>query len=72
MVIKNATTDMAQQGEPYKFGIKEEMLESFITQRGFSQVCNVTSEDYKKAYFYGINESRPVCCLTYFAHAVIK
>jgi len=48
------------------------MLESFITQRGFSQVCNVTSEDYKKAYFYGINESRPVCCLTYFAHAVIK
>ncbi|MCQ1536801.1 class I SAM-dependent methyltransferase [Methanosarcina sp. KYL-1] len=70
--IKNATKDMAKQGEPYKFGIKEGMLESFLAQRGFSHACNVTSEDYKKAYFHGINESRPVCCLSYFAHAVVK
>jgi len=70
--IKNATKDMAQQGEPYKFGIKEGMIEAFIAQRGFSRVCNVTSEDYKKAYFQGINEGRPVCCLSYFAHAIVK
>lgn len=70
--IKNAAKDMAQQGEPYKFGIKEGMIEEFITQCGFSQFCNVTSEDYKKAYFHGINESRPVCCLSYFAHAVVE
>lgn len=70
--IKNATKDMAKQGEPYKFGIKEGMLESFLAQRGFSHACNVTSEDYKKAYFHGVNESRPVCCLSYFAHAVVR
>lgn len=70
--IRNTRKDMAQQGEPYKFGIKEGMLESFITQRGFSQVRNVTSKDYKKAYFHGSNESRPVCCLSYFAHAVVE
>lgn len=70
--IKNALNDMKQQGEPYKFGVKDGMLESFITQHGFSRVCNVTSEDYKKAYFHGINESRPVCCLTYFAHATVE
>lgn len=70
--IKNATSDMAEQGEPYKFGIKEGMLETFITQRGFSQVCKVSSEDYKKAYFQGINEGRPVCCLSYFAHAIVE
>ncbi|HWQ47651.1 MAG TPA: class I SAM-dependent methyltransferase [Methanosarcina sp.] len=70
--IKSATKDMAQQGEPYKFGIKEGMLETFLTQRGFSNVCNVTNEDYKKAYFQGVNEGRPVCCLSYFVHAIVK
>jgi len=70
--IKNATKDMAQQGEPYKFGIEEGMLESFLSQRGFSHTCSVASDDYKKTYFHGINESRPVCCLSYFAHAVVR
>ncbi|HIH95414.1 TPA: class I SAM-dependent methyltransferase [Methanosarcina acetivorans] len=70
--IKSAASDMAQQGEPYKFGIKEGMIEAFITKRGFSRVCNVTSEDYKKAYFRGINEKRPVCCLSYFVHAMVE
>ena len=69
--IKNATKEMAQQGEPYKFGIKEGVLEGFLAQRGFYHVCNVTSEDYKKAYFQGVNEGRPVCCLSYFAHATV-
>lgn len=70
--ILNAKKDMARQGEPYKFGIKEGILEAFIAQRGFSQVCNVTSEDYKKIYFQGINEGRPICCLLHFAHAIVE
>jgi methyltransferase (TIGR00027 family) len=70
--IKSATKDMAQKGEPYKFGVKDGMLESFISQHGFSIICNVTGEDYKKIYFKGINESRPVCCLSNFAHAIVK
>ena len=72
IAIMDAKKDMAQQGEPYKFGVKDGMLETFIAQHGFSQVCNVTSEDYKKAYFQGINEGRPVCCLSNFSHAILE
>ncbi len=39
-------------------------------QFGFSKIKNVTSEDYKRAYFHGKNENRDVCKLLYFAHAV--
>lgn len=70
--IKNATKDMAQQGEPYKFGVKDGTIETFLSERGFSRILNVTSEDYKKAYFQEINEGRPVCCLSNFAHAIVK
>lgn len=70
--IKNATKDMVQQGEPYKFGVKDGTIETFLSERGFSEILNVTSEDYKKAYFKGINEDRPVCCLSIFARAMVK
>jgi methyltransferase (TIGR00027 family) len=70
--IKNGIKDMEQHGEPQKFGITDGMLESFLIQRGFSHVCSVNSEDYKKAYFHGVNENRPVCCRSYFAHAIVK
>jgi len=70
--IKNATKDMAQKGEPYKFGVKDGTIETFLFERGFSRILNVTSEDYKKAYFHGINEGRPVCSLSNFAHAMVK
>lgn len=70
--IKSATKDMAQKGEPYKFGVKDGTIETFLSERGFSRILNVTSEDYKKVYFRGINEGRPVCCLSIFAHAIVK
>lgn len=60
-----------QQGEPLQFGIKEDKLEEFLSTFGFSNVQNVTAEDYKKAYFNGKNENRNVCELVYFAHAMI-
>jgi methyltransferase (TIGR00027 family) len=72
IALMNAKKDMAQQGEPYKFSVKDGMLETFIVQRGFSQVFNVTTEDYKKTYFQGINENRPVCYLSHFAHAIVE
>jgi methyltransferase (TIGR00027 family) len=62
----------AQMGEPLLFGIEEGMVESLLTERGFSQICNVTSEDYKRAYFHGVNEGRAVCDLMSFVHARIK
>jgi len=71
-VGKNIHNFLAQVGEPLKFGIKEGMVESFLTARGFSQIRNITDEDYQNKYFYGINKGRSVCSLLYFAHAVIE
>jgi methyltransferase (TIGR00027 family) len=59
-------------GEPLRFGIKEGSIEVFLMERGFSKIQNVTSDDYKKAYFHGANESRAVCNLLSFAHATIE
>ncbi len=62
----------AHIGEPLKFGIKEGAIETFLSERGFSNVQNVTSEDYRKAYFNGVNKDRSVCCLLSFVHAVVS
>ncbi|VVB69710.1 Leucine carboxyl methyltransferase [uncultured archaeon] len=69
-VGRNLYNQLAQYGEPLRFGIND--VEKFLANRGFSQIRNVTSEDYKRAYFHGINERRPVCSLLYFAHAVVE
>ena len=69
---RNVWNHVSQLGEPFLFGIEEGTVEAFLVKRGFSQVRNVTSEDYKKAYFYGINENRAVFSLLSFAHAVIE
>lgn len=68
----NIRNHVAEQGEPLQFGIKEEKIEDFLTEFGFSRVQNVTSEDYKDLYFHGKNENRDVCELLYFAHALVK
>ncbi|HSD56595.1 MAG TPA: class I SAM-dependent methyltransferase [Methanotrichaceae archaeon] len=71
-VAKNIRDFVAQKGEPLQFGIEEGTIETFLAQRGFSQVHNVTSGDYKKAYFHGVNKDRAVCDLLSFAHAVVE
>ena len=48
-----------------------DVIEAFLMERGFSQVHNVTSQDYKRAYFHGVNEGRNVCRLLNFVHAVV-
>ena len=47
-------------GEGLTFAIPEETIEGFLTQRGFSRVKNVTSEDLKQMYFTGPNAKRRV------------
>lgn len=71
-VGKIAHDYLARIGEPLMFGIEEGLLEEFLAKRGFSHVCNVTSEDYKRAYFHGKNENRAVSSLLLFAHAVVE
>lgn len=69
---KNIHNYLVQIGEPLKFGITEGMVESFLIERGFSGVVNVTAEEYKKMYFHGINKDRKVNSLLFFAHAGIE
>jgi len=70
-MVKNLHKLLMQVEEPLKFGIKDGMIEAFLMERGFSQVHNVTSLDYKRAYFHGVNEGRNVCRLLNFVHAVV-
>jgi methyltransferase (TIGR00027 family) len=63
---------LAKVGEPLLFGIQDGMVEDFLTKRGFSHVCDVTSEDYKRAYFHGKNENRTVSSILSFAYAVVE
>ena len=69
-VAKNIRDSLIQLGEPLQFGIVE--VESFLGDRGFSQVHNIKSEDYKGEYFHGANKDRAVCSLLYFVHAIIE
>lgn len=69
---RNIRSYLAAMGEPLLFGIKEGTIRTFLAERGFSQVRNVTSEDYKKAYFQGVNEGLTLISLQYFAHAVVE
>lgn len=69
---QNWQKGVTDAGEPFKFGIKDGSTESFLTQRGFMKIRNMTSEDYKKAYFYGKNEDREVNSLSLFAYAVVE
>lgn len=62
---------LEKSGTPLQFGLEGRKVETFLAQMGFSQVHNVTSEDYKRAYFHGVNEGRIVSSLLYFAHAVV-
>ncbi len=71
-VGRNLYNQLIQYGEPLRFGIKEGSIEVFLMERGFSKIQNVTSDDYKKAYFHGANEGRTVCSLLNFAYAVVE
>ncbi len=71
-VGRNIHNQLVQLGEPLQFGIKEGMVETFLAERGFSEIQNVTSEDYKRAYFHGVNKDKAVCSLMSFVHATVK
>ena len=70
-IVKNIHSLLAQIGEPLQFGIEDGTVETFLSQRGFSQIQNVTSEDYKKAYFHGVNKDRAIINLLSIVHAAI-
>lgn len=59
-------------GEPLRFGIAKGTIEGFLTQRGFGQVNNVTSEWLKQRYFTGVNRKRAITPIFEIVHAMIQ
>ncbi len=71
-VGRNMKAFAEEKGEPFQFGIKKGMVEAFLARRRFSQIQDVTSEDYKQAYFHGVNKDRVVFDLMSFVHATVE
>ncbi|WP_342636691.1 class I SAM-dependent methyltransferase [Methanosarcina acetivorans] len=69
---KNIRNFTKKRGEPLKFLIRDGEVETFLSERGFSRIQNMTSKDYKKAYFCGKNEGRVVSSLISFAYALVR
>lgn len=69
---KNLRMFLAKVGEPLQFGIDEGRIEEFLTSRGFSDVRNSTSEDYRWLYFHGPNKDRTTSSLMSFVHALVR
>jgi len=61
-----------QREESFRFAIEDKAIETFLSERGFNLVENVTGEFFKRAYFKGINDKRQICCLCGFAKAVVQ
>jgi methyltransferase (TIGR00027 family) len=59
-----------ERGEPVKSYV-DGTIETFLSARGFSNIKNMESADYKKAYFHGKNANREVSELAAFAYAVV-
>jgi methyltransferase (TIGR00027 family) len=59
-------------GEGLVFGIEEGQVEEFLRVRGYTQILNVTSEDLKKIYFTGANQTRTIAPIYAIAHASVE
>jgi methyltransferase (TIGR00027 family) len=56
-------------GEPFLFGIKDEEIEQFLLERGFSWFEVVGSAACKEAWFHGVNKGIKVSEVFRFVHA---
>jgi methyltransferase (TIGR00027 family) len=60
-----------REGDIIKFAVIGP-VEKFLAERGFIDVKDMGSEDYKKAYFHGKNAGRQVSSLLRLAYAVVE
>lgn len=71
-VAKNLLEFMEENKESLKFTLDEGTVAKYLSKRGYSNIKNMTSEDYKKAYFHGKNNDREVFSLMSFVSAVVE
>jgi methyltransferase (TIGR00027 family) len=63
---------LKQLGEEFVFGLDPEKTKSFLKNRGFDLVINITAKNYKNLYFESPNLNRRVSDMFIFAHARVK
>ncbi|HEX2979967.1 MAG TPA: SAM-dependent methyltransferase [Anaerolineaceae bacterium] len=59
-------------GEGLRFGIPVVEIENYLSQRGFTQVTNIRSEELKERYFHGKNAARNVMSGYAIVSAVVR
>jgi methyltransferase (TIGR00027 family) len=59
-------------GEEILFGIEPGRIVAFMKKRGFIVVKNLSSVDYKKAYFKSVNQRRAVSDMFIFVQAMVS
>lgn len=57
--------------EPLLFGLRNEQVERFLTERGFFDISVVTNEYFNKNYFPGPDEKRKTTPILSIAHAEV-
>lgn len=59
-------------GEGLTWGIEEGHIDELLSQRGYTQIKNMTSEDLKCAYFSGVNAERTIAPIYAIAYATVR
>ena len=60
-----------KSGEPLRFGIRNGELEKFLSERGFCNIKEITSDYFNDNYFVDINKGRESTPILSIAHAEI-
>ena len=63
---------VARIGEPWTFGIGEDAIDEFLSERGYCQINNAKPEFLAGTYFKGVNQGRKVSSFQPIVHATIK
>ena len=49
---KEINREVRKSGEPFRFGLDEEQISSFISENGFEIISHYSPEEFEKAYLY--------------------
>lgn len=61
-----------KRGETLLFGIEEAKIESFMSERGFHEINDISGDYYDSEYFIGENRNRKGCCMCRIVSAKVK
>lgn len=71
-VGRNMGARAAEYGEPFRFGVPDGTIRSFLEDLGYTRVHHLTCTDLTLRYFTGNNTCREVCDLFSFVSAEIS